>query len=220
MIKKSILLAVMISFFMVLSANAQEAEESASSAVDTAPQAKEAAPPVADTEAPTVNIEQTINIQNPPPEEVESDEAELEDEVKESQSVGMKLLLYLPNRVFDIFDIVRARVRIGPGLSIGARTTEEGVIKVGAYRSVWLGLHGSRGEPKVPWPVGLEGSQGNRVLFMGEVKPSPNAPNYEFDEIALSGQAAVAGAAVGFSISELFDFALGFLFIDISDDDF
>jgi hypothetical protein len=104
MVKKSILLAVMISFFIVLSANAQEAEESASSAVDTAPQAKEAeesassavdtapqakeaAPPVANTEAPTVNFKQTINIhKTPPSKEVESDEAEFEDEVEESQS--------------------------------------------------------------------------------------------------------------------------------------
>ena len=44
----------------------------------------------------------------------------------EVKSSGGKhpILCYLPNRIFDMLDIVRLRLRVGPGISIGARVTK------------------------------------------------------------------------------------------------
>ncbi len=138
---------------------------------------------------------------------------------KKKHSAGHAILMYLPNRVFDVFDIVRARVRIGPGISAGARVTQGLEVQVGAYRSLWLGLHGPRTKPKVPWIAGLEGRQGAKAIFLGEVEETRHSPNYQFDEIGVDAQAAVAGVSIGFSITEIFDLITGLLFIDISSDD-
>ena len=34
------------------------------------------------------------------------------------------IVCYIPNRVFDLMDIFRVRVRVGPGLSAGVRATK------------------------------------------------------------------------------------------------
>jgi len=36
----------------------------------------------------------------------------------------MSIICYIPNRVFDILDIVRLRLRVGPGISVGVRATK------------------------------------------------------------------------------------------------
>src|SRR5262245_39031928 len=46
------------------------------------------------------------------------------EEPEPEYSFGHKLLWYIPNRISDVLDIVRARVRVGPGLEVGARVTE------------------------------------------------------------------------------------------------
>jgi hypothetical protein len=135
-------------------------------------------------------------------------------------SFGRALLMYVPNRVFDVFDIVRIRIRLGPGIAAGARATQGIEAFFGAYRTFWIGLHGPRTEPKVPRIMGLEGRQGAKAILFGEVDDTNISPNYQFDEIGADAQAAVAGVSVGVSIAEIFDLLLGFLFIDISGDDF
>ena len=37
---------------------------------------------------------------------------------------GHRLLYYLPNRILDLTDILRLRARVGPGLAVSARATE------------------------------------------------------------------------------------------------
>ncbi|MFH0943757.1 MAG: hypothetical protein V2A76_01050 [Planctomycetota bacterium] len=69
----------------------------------------------------------------------------------------MAILLYLPNRVFDILDIVRARLRVGPGWSFSVRATELlDLNMVGAHATVFVGLRGPGHEPRIPWPFGVE----------------------------------------------------------------
>jgi hypothetical protein len=58
--------------------------------------------------------------------------------------------------VFDVLDLVRLRVRVGPGISAGVRVTEIADVTIGAHATVFVGLHGPRGEPQIPWPIGLE----------------------------------------------------------------
>ena len=57
------------------------------------------------------------------------------------------------------------------------------------------------------------------MVYMGDIDEIENSPNYQYDEVGADAQAAVAGAAVGVSIAEVFDLLTGFLFIDISNDD-
>lgn len=131
---------------------------------------------------------------------------------------GHKLLFYLPNRVCDVFDVVRARVRVGPGFALGARVTKYGEISVHAYTSVFAGLHGPRTEPRIPWPVGIESRAG--VAAVADVSTETTAPTYGYGEVGLGFHAGIVGLDVGADPVELLDLALGFLFIDLTGDDF
>jgi len=135
------------------------------------------------------------------------------------RSIAHVLLLYVPNRIFDAFDILRVRARIGPGVDVGLRVTEPIAFHAGAYKAFWLGLHGPRTKPKVPWPAGVEGRKGLELLMVGNVDESKYGPCYQWDEIGADVQALVAGAAIGVSVAEVFDLITGLLFIDISGDD-
>ncbi|MCX8044337.1 MAG: hypothetical protein N3B18_09455, partial [Desulfobacterota bacterium] len=57
-----------------------------------------------------------------------------------SYTVGKHpVLMYILNRKFDLFDILRLRVRIGPGLSIGARVTEVLDLFMGSHATGYVG---------------------------------------------------------------------------------
>lgn len=131
---------------------------------------------------------------------------------------GHKLLLYLPNRVCDVFDLVRARVRVGPGFAIGARVTRYVEISANAYASGFIGLHGPRIEPRIPWPIGLEGRAG--VALIGDISTETGAPTYGYGEIGLGFHVALLGLDVGADPVEALDLVLGFFFIDLTGDDF
>ena len=135
------------------------------------------------------------------------------------KGIGHALLMYLPNRLFDVFDLVRARVRIGPGLTVGARATEAIDLNVGAYRTVWLGVHGPRTKPKLPVPAGLEGRSGVGLLLIETTSEWKYSPNYQWDEIGADVHALAVGVSVGVSMAEVFDLLTGLIFIDISTDD-
>jgi hypothetical protein len=137
-----------------------------------------------------------------------------------SHGFGHKLLCYIPNRIFDVFDIVRARVRIGPGLAVGARVTKYTDIFMGAYKSFYIGLPGPRQVPRVPWPGGIESRSGLAASVADETVTSYDAnPRYSSTEAGLGLQAVLVGAEVGVDAAELFDLAFGLLFIDFREDD-
>ena len=77
-------------------------------------------------------------------------QAEAAEEAAPEQSLARRVALFLPNRVFDVLDIVRLRVRVGPGIAAGARATRPVSVFVGAYTSWFVGLRGPRGEPRLP----------------------------------------------------------------------
>ena len=133
---------------------------------------------------------------------------------------GHKLLCYLPNRLFDVFDVVRARVRIGPGLAVGARVTKYTDIFMGAYNTFYIGLPGPRQIPRVPWPGGIESRSGLAASVADDTVTSYDSnPRYSPTEAGLGVQALLAGAEVGVDVAEVFDLALGLLFIDFREDD-
>jgi hypothetical protein len=130
------------------------------------------------------------------------------------------VLLYLPNRLFDILDIVRARVRLGPGIGVGARATELADVFVGSYLSVYVGIPGPRGKTTIPWPAGLESRTGVEVSLADATIDGPIGPDYGLAEFGVDGQFAIVGVAVGVDPFELVDALVGFLTFDLMDDDF
>lgn len=131
------------------------------------------------------------------------------------------ILMYVPNRVFDVLDIVRARVRIGPGLSVGARVASIVTIFVGGHSTAYVGLPGPRGKPEVSLPFGLEDNSGPALAPTKESQEETGKrPYYGPVEIGAEAQAAIVGVNVGVEPLEALDFLAGILVIDLKGDDF
>ncbi len=134
------------------------------------------------------------------------------------KSFGHKLLFYIPNRIFDIFDVARARLRVGPGLAVDARVTKYGDLYAGAYGSLFIGIHGPRLKPDIPLPIGLESRAGIEATSAADL--ATKGPTYGYGEVGAGFQAALVGVDVGVDPVEALDLVLGFFFIDLTGDDF
>ena len=141
------------------------------------------------------------------------------DEETEPHSVGHKLVMYIPNRIFDLLDIVRARLRIGPGLAAGVRITEPVSVYIGAYGSLYGGLPGPRLEPELPKPFGVEDLNGAQLSFLNLSTGLGAGPGYSWTEIGLSLHLLIIGADVDVDPMEAVDFLAGFLTLDPRHDD-
>ena len=141
-------------------------------------------------------------------------------ETHEEKGLGHRLLLYLPNRVLDVLDVVRVRVRIGPGLAISARATEWASVFLGGYTSAYVGLPGPRGRAELPGLCGREIETGVRLLVIGETTQGENSPRYAPDEVGVGAQIGILGADAGASPAELLDLVAGLFLIDLRNDDF
>ncbi len=134
--------------------------------------------------------------------------------------VGHTVLFYIPNRVFDVLDIVRARVRLGPGLAVGARVTKLTDVFLGGYNSVFFGLPGPRQAPKVPVPFGPEARSGVAVSVADATVTDYDAnPRYADTEVGAGVHVAIIGAEVGVDPAEVFDLLFGIFLIDFREDD-
>ncbi|MEE4261601.1 MAG: hypothetical protein V2I56_02855 [Desulfobacteraceae bacterium] len=133
---------------------------------------------------------------------------------------GHKLLLYIPNRILDIFDFVRLRVRVGPGVAVGVRATRPLTLAVGGYTSLYAGLPGPRLKPTVKFPVGIENYAGMEASVLYGSSGGRFAPNYSSTEIGVSVHPLLVGLDICVDPLEVLDLALGFVFIDIRGDDF
>ena len=134
-------------------------------------------------------------------------------------SVVKKVLLYLPNRLFDLTDIVRLRVRAGPGWAIGARVTRFAPFFAGDYDATWVGMPGPRGRPSLPLPAGVDAQRGIGIGPVG-VGSGSQAPYYGAGEIGAGVHLYMLGFDAGFDPVELVDFFAGFAGYDVSHDDF
>jgi hypothetical protein len=140
-------------------------------------------------------------------------------EEKTEHGFGHKLLFYLPNRVLDVFDFVRLRLRVGPGFAVGARVTKPISFFLGGYSSVFVGLPGPRLEPTVKLPIGIENYAGIGVSVAEAATEGNFGPNYSSTEIEAGFQLLIIGIDIGVDPVEVLDLATGFLFIDLRDDD-
>jgi hypothetical protein len=144
--------------------------------------------------------------------------AEEEKAESSGKSFGHRVLFYIPNRIFDVFDLVRARVRVGPGLAVDARVTKYGDLYVGGYSTLFVGIHGPRTKPRIPWPIGFEARAGIKATSVADV--ATEGPSYGYGEVGVGFQAAIVGVDVGADVVEVLDLVLGLFFIDLTGDDF
>lgn len=134
-------------------------------------------------------------------------------------SLGHKLLLYVPNRVLDALDIVRLRARVGPGLAVGVRATKVASAYIGSYAAIYAGLPGPRLRPTVKLPVGLESYSGVDVSLAEATVSGGIGPDYSFTEFGLSVHLLLLGLDVGLDPWEVVDLVTGLVLIDLRGDD-
>lgn len=127
------------------------------------------------------------------------------------------IVLYIPNRIFDLMDIFRVRVRVGPGISVGARATTLLSGYLGLHSTVYAGLPGPRGRKKIPWPVGLDVRGGAQISL---ADATSGRTYYDPLEFGFEVQPLIVGVNVGVGGYEILDFLTGLVFIDIAGDDF
>jgi len=139
-------------------------------------------------------------------------------QVKE-HGMGHKIIWYVPNRVLDLVDIFRFRLRAGPGLALNARLTEHADAYIGTYYTGFIGLPGPRMSPAIRYPAGFEYEKGIRLLGVDATDDTPHEPAYSPTEFNLGLQLLLLGAEVGFDPVELGDFFSGWIMIDLREDD-
>jgi len=156
----------------------------------------------------------------PAPDTQEVEVIEVDDEGRESHGVLWHLAFYIPNRIFDVFDIVRARVRLGPGIAVDVRATEAADVFLGTYASIWVGIHGPRGEPSIPWPFGLETLTGAEISVAEASVSGGAGPHYGAVEFGAGFQLLLFGVDIGVDPLEVLDLVTGLVFIDLTGDDY
>ncbi len=129
------------------------------------------------------------------------------------------IVAYLPNRLFDLCDIVRLHARVGTGFAVGARVTRALPVFVGDFRAVWVGLPGPRGRPVLPLPAGAEGQKGLEV-GPAQLGSGSKAPEYGVGEIGAGVMIYFVGVEVGVDLYEVADFLAGLAVVDFAHDDF
>jgi len=131
-----------------------------------------------------------------------------------------KTLWYVPNRVMDLLDVFRVRVKVGPGLAAGARFTDAFSFYGGSLDTVYVGLPGPRENPVIPPLLGREQAKGIVLVGVDATDIMTYPPGYDYSEIGLSAHILLVGADVGFSLAEFSDFFLGWFGRDWKQDDF
>lgn len=153
-----------------------------------------------------------------PPEAPKSAEtarpAPKEEEPKESRGFLMGVAMYLPGRVFDLFDVARAGVNVGPGAGIQLKATDAVQLTAMARTSVGLGLETLRHSPVA---AGAEASTGLSVVGAGADAGLtwPQSPT----DVRLELHPLIVGAHAAIDPVEILDFVLGFVLIDVRSDD-
>ncbi|MBL8767123.1 MAG: hypothetical protein JNL94_07160 [Planctomycetes bacterium] len=145
--------------------------------------------------------------------------AEDDEDADDGSALGA-IVLWLPNRVFDLLDVVRLRLRVGPGLGAGVRVTELADVNLGAWSTLFVGIPGPRGEPEINWPFGFETLAGAELSVVDvSTEDDDHAPRYGPAEVGLGIHLAILGLDIGVEPWEAVDFIVGLVFFDPVGDD-
>ena len=149
-----------------------------------------------------------------------ADEVEVSDHGQEQPpSLGRTILWYIPSRGMDFLDIVRLRVRFGPGLAASVRATDYGAFSAGQYDSVYVGLPGPRYPHRVRSPVGRESLKGLILAGVDATDDTWHGPEYGASEFNAGVHLLLVGVEIGVDPLEIWDFLAGwFLWDPIGDD--
>ena len=137
----------------------------------------------------------------------------------EGHSPIHKIVMFIPNVILDFVDVVRLRVRVGPGIAADVRATELASVFVGSYGSVYAGLPGPRNRRRPKLPIGLESRSGVQVSVADATAEGNIGPDYGPAEIGVGVHLLIVGVDVGVEPLELLDFVTGLVFIDLRNDD-
>lgn len=140
--------------------------------------------------------------------------------VAERPSLGKRLLWYAPNRVMDLMDVFRLRLRVGPGLAANFRLTDYGAFYVGRYDAIYAGLPGPRGAHRLRSPAGVESLHGVVIAGVDATDDTRKGPEYGVAEVDVGVQLLLVGAEAGVDAAEIGDFIGGLLLFDPEGDDF
>jgi hypothetical protein len=135
---------------------------------------------------------------------------------KKSRPLLLGILLYLPNRVMDLFDIVRFGVDVGPGVGVEAEVTEYAQAGAMVRTSVGAGFQTLRHLP-------IKAALAESYAAVGPLAIEPTAGVGWYRntwDVRVEAHVAIVGAHVAVNPAEILDFFLGFLTIDTMDDDF
>ncbi len=139
----------------------------------------------------------------------------------DGHGLGRRLLFYIPNRVFDVLDVVRARLRLGPGFAVGARATQAAGAQAGFYTALFVGVPGPRLEPEINWPFGAEAvAKAGATVLGADATLGTDGVAYGYGEVGAGFQLAFLGVDLGVDVWEVVDLAAGLLTFDVVGDDY
>ncbi len=142
-----------------------------------------------------------------------SDEGEADGD-EESSALGT-VALYIPNRIFDACDMVRAGVNVGPGLGVDVRCTKWAKVQLISDMSLGVGFQSLR-----HLPVCL---RSHTKLGLGFIStPSMNILNWYYGDYdaRIELYLFLVGAHVAVDLGEIVDFIGGIFTWDPMEDDF
>jgi hypothetical protein len=129
--------------------------------------------------------------------------------------VGHVVLMYLPNRVLDAFDMARAGVNVGPGIGVQLKATENAQVTFITRTSAGLGLQTLR---HLPAYASIENVAGAGPLSAGS---NLGLGWYQSPmDLRIELHPFIVGAHVAVEPKEIADFILGIFTVDISKDDY
>ncbi len=139
-----------------------------------------------------------------------------------SHPTYLKCILYMPNRIFDLLDIFRLNVGVGPGIGVNLRATQFAQVGIASYDAIKLGIIGRQG-----WIYMEESKEfGVSLLYIEDSKAV--GPLIAFEEktdrqlLGIGGFLYLffVGVEAGIRPKEIADFFLGWAMIDFVEDDF
>ncbi len=130
-------------------------------------------------------------------------------------SVLGTILLYLPNRVFDLVEIVRVGANVGPGIGVDAEVTQW--VRAGTMSRTTVGL-GYQGLRRMP----LSASSENYIALGPLAADATAGPSWYRGpgDVRAEVHALLVGVHAAVDVWGIFDFVVGLAGFDPEEDDF